>query len=352
LVPWLILIAGLHTMVIYKSTGHSLRASYLFAILTFVFVLYSTFLTRTGILGDTSVHSFTEAGKAINVMIGLFVLSFTLPMLVMFFRNYKRFLRFTKKNKPIQENSGCSSVLLVFFLSAIFIITVTSIPVYNKTFLLKDLIIKLNGGKLAMPENAEFLYNKVMAMVAIIVGLLTAVAQYFRYKDTPKGVVIRKIALPTVIAAVITALVAVFYPLTFYKHGPGFLGAIYTAFFASVYAVVANAMYISIGLNNKLKGAGGSISHAGFALMIAGILLSSSNKEVISNSMVNGIQVPTGKDPMTKQQDDPRENLTLLRQVPTRMGSYMVSYLADSAGHEKGRNFYKLQFDKKDDKGV
>ena len=73
LVPWLILIAGLHTMVIYKATGHSLKASYLFAMLTFVFILYSTFLTRTGILGDTSVHSFTDAGQAINVMIFLFV---------------------------------------------------------------------------------------------------------------------------------------------------------------------------------------------------------------------------------------------------------------------------------------
>jgi cytochrome c-type biogenesis protein CcmF len=65
LVPWLLLIAGMHTMVIYKATGHSLRASYLFAFLTFIFILYSTFLTRTGVLGDTSVHAFTEAGEDI-----------------------------------------------------------------------------------------------------------------------------------------------------------------------------------------------------------------------------------------------------------------------------------------------
>lgn len=85
-----ILIAGLHTMAIYQATGHSLRASYLFVILSFVFVLYSTFLTRTGILGDTSVHAFTEAGQTFNIMIGTFVLSFTLPMLYLFFRNYKK----------------------------------------------------------------------------------------------------------------------------------------------------------------------------------------------------------------------------------------------------------------------
>ena len=38
-----------------------------------------------------------------------------------------------------------------------------------------------------MPENAEFSYNKVMVLVAIIVGLLTAVTQYFKYKKTPTG---------------------------------------------------------------------------------------------------------------------------------------------------------------------
>ncbi|HRD44381.1 MAG TPA: cytochrome c biogenesis protein CcsA, partial [Ferruginibacter sp.] len=35
LVPWLILIAGLHTMLVYQHTGHSLKASFLFIILAF-----------------------------------------------------------------------------------------------------------------------------------------------------------------------------------------------------------------------------------------------------------------------------------------------------------------------------
>jgi cytochrome c-type biogenesis protein CcmF len=346
LVPWLLLIAGLHTMVIYKATGHSLRASYFFAILTFAFILYSTFLTRTGVLGDTSVHAFTEAGKAINVMIGLFALSFALPMLALFFIHYKRIPAIHKEEQTDSREFWMFIGSLVFFLSALFIIAVTSIPVYNKTPLLKNLILRIHGGPLAMPENAEFIYNKVMVLVAIIVGMLTATGQYFKYKSTPKGYFLKKIALPTVTAAAITALVAIFYPFQFYKHGAGFLGAIYTAFFASVYAVIANAMYISTGLNNKLKAAGSSVAHAGFALMIAGMLLSSSNKEVISNSKVNGIMMAMGKDPMSKQQDDPRENLTLIRQVPTRMGPYEVTYQEDSSGLEKGRKFYQLLFRK------
>ncbi len=338
LVPWLILIAGLHTMVIYKATGHSLRASYLFSILTFVFILYSTFLTRTGILGDTSVHAFTEAGKAINIMIITFVLAFTAPMLFLFFKNYKSIPAIHKEEQTSSREFWMFIGSLVFFLTALFIIAKTSVPVYNKVF----------GTNIAAPEEAEFSYNKVAVLVAIIIGLLTAVSQYLKYKSTPGLYIIKNIAIPTLIAGIITALIAVFYPMTFYKHGAGFLSAIYTALFATIYSFFANAFYIWTGLKGSLKNAGASVAHAGFALMLAGILISGSNKEVISSSMVNGINLPAGKDPMTRQDDDPRENLTLLRQVPTRMANYEVTYLKDSAGYEKGRKFYELQFESKD----
>lgn len=339
LVPWMILIAGLHTMVIFKATGHSLKASYLFAFLSFVFVLYSTFLTRTGILGDTSVHAFTDAGQAINVMILLFVASFTVPSLVLFFINLKKMPSEKKEESSNSREFWMFIGALVIFLAAIFIIAKTSIPVYNKLF----------GTNIAQPENVEFSYNKVIILVAIIIGLLSAIGQYFKYKKTEPGQVLKKLALPTLVAAVITALLAIFYPIEYHKMGAGFLGAIYVALFASIYALIANTMYIWSGLNGKLKAAGGSVAHLGFALMIVGILISASNKKVISSSMANGINLQiSGKDPLTKQTDDPLENLTLIRQVPAAMGPYEVTYLKDSAGNETGRRFYELLFQRKD----
>ena len=339
LVPWLILIAGLHTMVIFKATGHSLKASYLFAFLTFIFILYSTFLTRTGVLGDTSVHAFTDAGKAINVMILLFVAAFTLPSIGLLIGNLKNIPSIQKEESTNSREFWMFIGSLVFFLAAIFIIAKTSVPVYNKIF----------GTNIAQPEDVEFSYNKVIVLVAIIIGLLSAVTQYFKYKKTESGYILKKIAVPTVIAAIITALLAVFYPLTYYKMGAGFLGAAYVALFATIYSVIANGMYIWSGLNGKLKAAGGSIAHLGFALMIAGILISSSNKKIISSSSANGINLQiSGKDPLTKQTDNPLENLTLIRQVPATMGPYEVTYLRDSFGNEKGRRFYELLFQRKD----
>ena len=332
LVPWMILVAGLHTMVIYKATQRSLKASYVFIFLALAFVLYSTFLTRTGILGDTSVHAFTEKDEVMKLMLILFMAAFTIPPFVMLFVNYKESHTITAEEKIDSREFWMFIGSIVFFLSALFIIAKTSVPVYNKIF----------GTKFAPPEDAEFSYNKVMVLVAFIIGVLTAITQYFKYKSTGAGYTLKKIALPTLLAAVVTALLAVFYPLTFYKHGAGFLGALYIALFASVYAAVANAAYIWVGLNGKIKSAGGSITHLGFALMMAGMIISSANKKTISDNSVTGINIPFGKDDKGRDVENPMENLTLLRDVPTRMLDYNLTYSGDSAGHENGRRFYKI----------
>ncbi|MCF8430102.1 MAG: cytochrome c biogenesis protein CcsA, partial [Bacteroidia bacterium] len=53
LVPWLTLIAGMHLMLIYRATGNALQATFGFIITTFLLVLYATFLTRSGVLGNS-----------------------------------------------------------------------------------------------------------------------------------------------------------------------------------------------------------------------------------------------------------------------------------------------------------
>jgi len=189
LVPWLTLIAGLHTNIIYKSTGYSLRSTYFFYIISFVLVLYSTFLTRSGILGDTSVHAFTIDDKNVvafySQLIG-FVLVFFVPAMWLFFRNYKTIPSIQKEESSYSREFWMFIGSLVFFLSAIVIIFKTSTPVFNKVF----------GTNIAPPEEPEFAYNQIQVFVAIVIGLLTAVTQYFRYKDTPKNVFSKKYCFP------------------------------------------------------------------------------------------------------------------------------------------------------------
>jgi cytochrome c-type biogenesis protein CcmF len=339
LVPWLILVAGLHCMAIYNSTGNALRASFLFSILTYFFILYSTFLTRTGILGDTSVHSFTEAGMAMNVLIGIYVLGITIPLLYLFFKNFKQIPSIQKEENISSREFWMFIGSLILFLSALFIIAITSLPVYNKVF----------NTNFADPQDREFTYNKVLVLVAVIIGVLTAGSQYLRYKQTPKKYLINKLVWPLAISIAVSVLIAVFYPIEFTKKGPGFLAAIYLALFASVFSFIANAAYLKTVLKGNLKAGGGAIAHLGFALMIAGMLISSGNKQVISDNRKTGLFIPFDKDPTGRSTENPMENLTLLKGVPTQMGKYTVTYVSDSAAeNEKTRTYYNLHFEKID----
>jgi cytochrome c-type biogenesis protein CcmF len=74
LVPWIILLALIHGILIHKSKGSLQRTNLFFAILSFVLVLYATFLTRSGILSDFSVHSFGDFGIS-NYLIASIVVS-------------------------------------------------------------------------------------------------------------------------------------------------------------------------------------------------------------------------------------------------------------------------------------
>ena len=130
LVPWIILIAGIHGNLIARSTGYSIKSTYLFYLLTFVFIVYSTFLTRSGILGDTSVHAFTEMGLETQLI--LFLGFFTLGSLLLYF------IKLRQIPAPEKEESSGSKEFwifigsLVLIFSAVLITVSTSLPVYNK----------------------------------------------------------------------------------------------------------------------------------------------------------------------------------------------------------------------------
>src|SRR5690606_2539287 len=71
-VPWLILVGAIHTMNAYRNSEAALKSSIILVIAVFVLILYSTFLTRSGILGESSVHSFTVLGLSWQLLVYLF----------------------------------------------------------------------------------------------------------------------------------------------------------------------------------------------------------------------------------------------------------------------------------------
>src|SRR2546421_12454600 len=60
LVPWLTGAALLHGLVLQRTHGGLRRTNFVLAVVTYGLVFYASFLTRSGVLSNFSVHSFTE----------------------------------------------------------------------------------------------------------------------------------------------------------------------------------------------------------------------------------------------------------------------------------------------------
>ncbi|HEX2534785.1 MAG TPA: cytochrome c biogenesis protein CcsA, partial [Chitinophagaceae bacterium] len=342
LVPWLVLVAGIHTLLVYRHTGNALRTTALFLIGSQLLVLYSTYLTRSGVLQETSVHAFTGEGITAT-QLKIFLAALALPSLFVYFRHYKSIPHIVKEEETSSREFWMFVGSLVLFLSAASIIIMTSIPVFNK-------IVALFTGKestfkpLAMGEDSAMAYNRIQLFVAVVIGLLSGFGMYLKYKSTGKPF-LRKLLLPTAIGAVAAALILIFGDVNFREEGVLYLGAIWLAIVAAVYSVIANGAYLVTGLKGNLRRAGGAIGHVGFGLMLLGILLSSSKKEVLSFN-TSGIFVNFGEG----SKERPGENLTLIKGVRTDMGKYWVTYVKDSTHPKKSLWYYHLLFERKDGK--
>ncbi len=336
LVPWLTLVAGMHCNLIYKHSGYSLRATYFFYIISFILILYSTFLTRSGILGDTSVHAFTDLGM--NWQLLIFILVFLFPALFLYFKRYKQIPTIVKEEQTYSREFWMFIGSLVLFLSGFVILAITSLPVFNKIVTHFSFLKSIFKNTFSQPEDAEFTHNQIQVFVAIILGLLTAITQYLKYKDTPKAYLSKKIWLPTLLSLIITLLLIFLYEVHYTKKGIGFQIAIHLAIFSAVYTIIANTSYIWLVLKGKIKASGASVAHIGFGLVLLGILISSGKKTILSWNK-------TGITVLEKtKQEDPAENTTLFKGIATDMGKYMVTYVADTLNPRDRKRYFEINF--------
>lgn len=337
-VPWLIMVGGLHTLLIYKSTGRSLKITFFLFIMSFTMVLYSTFLTRSGILGETSVHSFTSLGMSGQLLVFLFI--FFLGALTLFFIHFNKIPSIKTEEAVNTREFWMFIGALVLLLGAIFVTFSTSIPVWNKLF-------NLN---LAPPVEPKFHYNKVMIFIGILVALGTAVIQYLKYKKNNNRASWKGIWKPLVISLILGTLIVIFGNVDYRAHGLGFLIAIDLLIYCSLFAVAANVGYIFSALKGKMKNAGASVAHVGFGLMLLGIVISTSKQKAISHDtlgLIGNDYFPAG----SAEAKTPQENVYLPRNIPIRMKDFTVTYLGDSTAAGDAKTYYKVHYVQKDAAG-
>ena len=303
-VPWLVLVAGMHTMITFKKSATALKTSIILMIATFILVLYSTFLTRSGVLGNASVHSFTDLGLSGQLLI--YLLFYLVVSVIFAARVWKEIPTSDKEASSYSREFWIFIGALTLCLMAFQVLIPTSIPVFNR-------IIESFGGtsNIATPADQIRFYSKFQVWFAIGLAVLSGTGQFFFWNKMDKDKLWNALSMPIMISLIISALIF----LSARIYDPVYI----LVLVAGAYSVVANAKILTNLLKSKsYKLTGGSVAHIGIAMMLVGIMFSEGYSRPISLYTMTITFAWTEEDNAT--------NLPLFLNEPSRMENYEVTY--------------------------
>jgi cytochrome c-type biogenesis protein CcmF len=281
--------------------------------------MYATYLTRSGVLGETSVHSFGE--NALSAQMIFFTALFLILPIVLLFVRKKEFPK--KDNDDVMTREFWMLIgAIVVLLSAFQIIATTSIPVFNKIF----------GTGIAPPiDNINF-YNTWQMPFAIVIALGIAISQYLNYGQNDTKQFLRKILIASGVSIILTVLIT----LGDHVTGASRIVLLFSILLASVISIDFVIHYLK-----KTSNVGGAFTHVGFTLFLLGVVLAFSNSQVISRNT-------SGLNPGNETEN--QDNLILVKGAGKPMGKYLVTYTDSKT---KGREtFYQVDFVKMKDAGT
>ncbi len=326
LVPWLLMVAGLHSNAIVLSTRQSLKSTYIFYILAFVGITYSTFLTRSGALQQTSVHAFTQEGLGPQLL--ALIAIFGLFSLILYFYRRKK-LPVPAREEPIQSKEFWMYMgSLVIVISACLITYGTSLPVINNLIQYFDPQFKP-----MVIEDQVAHYNKHQLWIGVLMGLLTAVSQFFRFRGggwkSMKNQVFMQIGLTALLAGLLA-------------FGSSYIIDAYAwqyklLLFSAWFAIIGNVLAFIMQPVRNYNLLGSTTSHLGFGILLLGILYTGLNQRVISSNMFAQQGLANVSDNILKK------NLILLKGEPMLMQNYKVTYEADSMEHQYRHYFLEVK---------
>ena len=263
LVPWLFAIASLHTTLSQRKSGAFMKTNIVLAMCCFFMVLYSTFLTRSGVLGDTSVHSFVDPG--------MWVYWLLVAMIVLFvgIGAFALIRRWKEIPKPAVHHDYYSREFALFLGSTALVCAAILISVGTSAPIISDI---MHGKKSAVDTSY---YVTTIVPLGILIALLAGVGQLLWWNRSNKPELIRSIAPSFTLALVTTGVLAIFGVHEFLVN---------VFLFGAAFALFANLQVAARIFKGNPKYAGGSIAHVGLAIMFFGFVASSKydTKQTIS----------------------------------------------------------------------
>ncbi|MCK6602376.1 MAG: cytochrome c biogenesis protein CcsA [Bacteroidetes bacterium] len=250
LVPWLATVACIHTMLVQRKTGTLKRFTIFTALFAFIMVVYSTFLTRSGVLADFSVHSFSSLGLYNQLL--LFILTFAGMGLIMMIYRWKRMPAPAYTKEIYSREFAMIAGALVLTLLAIATIIGTSLPVFSQLWG-KPITLDATG------------FNTLALPMAVVLALLIGLGQLLWFSKTGYKVLVSNLILPVTLSVLSTGII-IFSGAR--DAGMAVLG------FAAFFAFFANVQVLVRIIRGNARLAGGALAHIGIAFLLLGFISS------------------------------------------------------------------------------
>ncbi len=246
LIPWLLVIALLHGLIVQKRKNALVKTNLFLAVFVFASVFGSTFLTRSGLLANFSVHSFGANDVAFRIIyFVIFTLAVGIP-LIMVRRN-------SISASPLGEKMLDSSSLISLWIALL--------VVYATLIMLGTIMPVITGLISPRPSTVtEKYYNLFSIPFALIMAALISLATIFKTPGRFGWRVLVPLALASPAAG---ALIGIGRPWSS------------VAFLIAAAAVFAGAAVIFDFIKHRsAAGLAPALSHAGTAILVVGVIAS------------------------------------------------------------------------------
>jgi cytochrome c-type biogenesis protein CcmF len=273
-IPWLFGTVLIHGLYLERTKGRFRRANYVFTFLTYISVLYGTFLTRSGVLADFSVHSFVDLG--ISGWLTFLLGGFIVLGLYLIVTRWKEIPTSPTEDPFLSRGTFLVLGTITILIAAIVITAGTSAPL-------------LTHFMASQSQVGPSFYNKVNLPIAMLVACLLAFVPYLTWQGTPARALLRKLALPITFGLAVAVAAAV------WRVRDGF----HLVFILLAATALATNLQKTIDKYRAggLKALGGYLTHVGVGVILLGIIASSGYDQSTKVTLTQG--VPRKLDGMT-----------------------------------------------------
>ncbi len=269
LIPWLVGVASIHTLLVQRKSqakggiGKYAKTNLILSIMTYVLVLYSTFLTRSGVLGDASVHSFVDPGMLVYLFLVIFIGTFIALGFGMLLYRWKFLSEKVETDEALlSRDLSLFTAAIVLCASALIVLVGTSAPLFGSSV-------------------DTFFYDEMHVPIGIIIGLLNGLSLLLKWKQSDTQELLKKSLLSVALSIIFTALLIIF-------GGVTDVMMILLALTSSFALIVNLEIAIKI-IRGNMKMLGAYVSHIGIALFILGVIGSAAYSKHVDIDLVKNI---------------------------------------------------------------